>query len=263
MLHDSAKVVFFSPTGTTRRITSAIAEAYGTIDDVVDLTHSQVGTISIPSFSANDLVIFGLPVYGGRAPKNAVSIMKAMAGNQARFVGVVVYGNRAFEDALLELLDTAIEVGFRPVAAGAFLGEHSYSTEALPIAHGRPDAEDLEKAAAFGHAIRRKLESSEVQGIAQAVPGNRPYRQTSLWQETAPTTDHATCIQCGVCVTVCPNGAIRLDERIKTDKQLCMMCCACIKSCPVQARALEERVSAFAEKLNKEQSDRKEPVWFL
>jgi ferredoxin len=262
-LFESVKIVTFSPTGTTRRITNAIAEAVGPIDDSVDLTHYFAETVALPAFSSEDLVIFGTPVYGGRAQPDALMVLNKMEGNGAQFAAVVVYGNRAFEDALIELLDIASDAGFQPVAAGAFVGEHSYSTVDTPIAHGRPDGDDLDKAAAFGRALRRKLESNDERSIAQPVPGNRPYRQRSLWQEMAPSTDHMTCIRCGVCVTVCPKGANQLTDQIITDKRLCMMCCACIKLCPVQARAADDRVLAFARKLSAEQADRKEPVWYL
>ena len=262
-MRDTIKAVYFSPTGTTRTITTSVALAIGSIDELIDLTHYRLEAAETPSFEPQDLVVFGVPVYGGRAQKDAVAILRELSGNGARFVAVVVYGNRAFEDALLELLDAAAEAGFEPLAAAAFVGEHSYSTEAIPIAHGRPDAGDLEKAAAFGRAVKHKLDMSAELAIAEHVPGNRPYRQVSLWQEMAPTVNHDACIQCGVCVTVCPNGANQLKERIYTDKSRCMMCCACIKSCPVGARAIEERAVQFARKLSVEQSDRKEPVWYL
>lgn len=62
----------------------------------------------------------------------------------------MVYGNRDYEDALLELRDTVASLGFTPLSAGAFIGEHSYSTAEMPVAAGRPDATDLQTARTFG-----------------------------------------------------------------------------------------------------------------
>lgn len=70
---------------------------------------------------------------------------------------IAVYGNRAFEKAAAELAAAAARQGFVPVAAAAFVGEHSYSTPETPVAAGRPDAQDLARAAEFGAAVREKL----------------------------------------------------------------------------------------------------------
>lgn len=46
--------------------------------------------------------------------------------------------------------------------------------------------------------------------------------------------DQETCIGCGACVSVCPNGALELDEngksRLLWDK--CQSCFECTKVCP-------------------------------
>ena len=87
--------------------------------------------------------------------------MRRVKGDGTPAVLVVVYGNREFEDALIELRDLMVEQGFRPVAGAAFIGEHSFSNDATPIALGRPDAEDLVKARAFGEEVRTTLDRHE------------------------------------------------------------------------------------------------------
>ena len=67
-----------------------------------------------------------VPSYGGRVPEIAVSRLKQMKGNGARAVLLVVYGNREYEDTLLELSDVMEAAGFSPVAAVAAVAEHSY-----------------------------------------------------------------------------------------------------------------------------------------
>lgn len=67
--------------------------------------------------------------------------------NNCTAIIVVVYGNWDYVDALIELRDIAVKMGFKPIAAAAFIGEHSFSTEDSPIAYGRPDISDLNIAA--------------------------------------------------------------------------------------------------------------------
>ena len=61
-----------------------------------------------------------------------------MKGNQARAVLVCVYGNRAYEDTLIELKDVADKAGFVPAAAVATIAEHSIMHK---FAAGRPDGQ--------------------------------------------------------------------------------------------------------------------------
>ncbi len=53
---------------------------------------------------------------------------------------MVLYGNRNFDDGLMELRNVMRDNGFYPIAAGAFVGEHSFSTI---LGAGRPDGEDM------------------------------------------------------------------------------------------------------------------------
>ena len=145
------QTICFSPTRTTARIVAAIAR--GTqlpAAEPLDLTPPEARTRRIEA-AQNALAIIGAPVYGGRIPPEATHRLQRLTANGVPAGLVVVYGNRAYEDALLELRDLVIGLGFVPIAAAAFVGEHSYSTEATPIAHGRPDALDLAQA----QAVRR------------------------------------------------------------------------------------------------------------
>lgn len=99
------------------------------------------------------LIAIGAPVYGGRVPLDVVNYLQTLHGNGQAAVLVAVYGNRDYEDALLELRDIAKDRGFVPVAAAAFIGEHSFSTEESSIAAGRPDKADIESAEKFADSV--------------------------------------------------------------------------------------------------------------
>ncbi len=236
----SVHLVCFSPTRTTRKILEAIGRGTGLAPvTMTDVTSPEPA--SWPKTGADDLLVIGAPVYAGRLPVTAVERFRGLRGSGGPAAVVAVYGNREFEDALVELEDIVEKAGFRTVAGGAFLGEHSYHTEATPIAPGRPDVADLQKAEAFGKELRTLLDRiSGGDTVKPDLPGNRPYRDHVKHGALAPVTDDATCTRCGECVTVCPVAAIPSDDPTTSDVEKCITCAACIKVCPVEARSLQD-----------------------
>jgi ferredoxin/flavodoxin len=267
--------ICFSPTGTTRRVVEGIIAGLESRNAaILDITKKAHRQNSARPF-ADELVIFATPVYYGRIPEAAAECFRSMTGNNTPAVLVVVYGNRAYDDALLELHDIAVDRGFIPIAAGAFIGEHSYSCDTLPIASLRPDTADLEIARMFGASIKEKLAryQSARDGLLPDVPGKRPYIQPEglhLLREIrktipfAPTTDVLICTRCNRCAEACPQDAIDPFNISETNSRECIMCFACVKICPVNARqmaqpAFHQRVKEILEKCR----ERNEPEWYL
>ena len=101
-------VVYFSPTGGTRKACLNLAMEMGKKVKDVDLC-SLEGEYS---FGPEDTVIVGVPVFGGRIPGYAAEKLTYLKGGGAVALTAAVYGNRAFEDALLEL-DSGLGQGQR------------------------------------------------------------------------------------------------------------------------------------------------------
>lgn len=267
MTPKSISLAYFSPTHTTKKVLESIARG---IDlptaNTFDLTFPMEQD-SIQEFKKkDDLIIVGAPVYAGRLPRDAVERLKMLKGDNTPAVLVVVYGNRAFEDALLEMEMLMKELGFNPFAGAAFIGEHSFSTKEMAIAPGRPDKKDLSIAVQFGKSIRGKIESlpdkDEVSKIQ--VPGNFPHREGMKILDAAPVTQEEECVKCGTCAEVCPKEAVTVGETVITDAQECILCCACIKNCPTQARVMENpNILKIAQTLYENCGQRKEPELFL
>src|ERR1700690_2267706 len=108
---DSTKLIYFSPTQTTRKVVENIAQGIQIVPvEHVDLTLPPAGMRERVEMH-DELAIIGSPVYAGRLPVDVISRFRHLKGNATPAVIVVVYGNRAYEDALLELRDLALELG--------------------------------------------------------------------------------------------------------------------------------------------------------
>lgn len=262
----AAKLIYFSPTQTTRKVIEGIVHGMR-VDrvDAFDLTQPEARTQHSEEV-CGDLAIIGAPVYGGRIPMEAVRRLRRLKGRGTPAAVVVVYGNRACEDALLELADLAVEGGFVPIAGGAYVGEHSFSSEATPIAHRRPDAEDLRRAAEFGHKIQEKMRGIRSRDalLPVYVPGRFPYRWREEPFHASPVTREALCTRCGTCAAACPTVAIAIGDAVATDRATCILCCACVKNCPTGARAVEDpRVGRSVMWLAQACRKRREPEVYL
>lgn len=254
----SVNLIYYSPTGTSRKISRAIGDGL----KVNNLTESDItfGNNNIESFSKDSLTVFVSPVYGGRIPPIFFERLGALNGNGAMCVVVVVYGNRHYDDALLELKNEISKRGFIPMAAATFIGEHSFSKKEMPIAAGRPDHYDIGMAEHFGKEVMDKITSVSNPGEL-SVPGNYPYKEIKPKQPVAPTSTE-NCCSCGMCIESCPTHAIYTDEsgEIKTDVDKCTLCCACVKICPNEARVFD---SPFTKFLYENFSERKNPEFYF
>lgn len=239
--------LYFSATGTTEKIVLKVAvklseKAGSPLSDRVDFTPPK-SRENPCCFSKNDFVVVGVPVYAGRVPNVLLKYIKSVRGNGALAAAVVLYGNRDYDDALIELRDLLTEDGFRVIAGAAFIGEHSFSRI---LAKGRPDEKDLAEADSFADLIIRKITENKLDTVK--VKGNIPYRSYYKPKDpqknpvdirkVQPKTSEA-CTHCMTCAKVCPMGSISLeDPSLLTG--ICIKCGACVKKCPVGAKYFDD-----------------------
>lgn len=252
----SIKEIVFSPTGGTKAVADILARDFGLEPFSIDLT-APFADYEQVSLAADDVVIIAMPCYCGRVPVLAAERFRRISGNGAQAVLVAVYGNRAYDDQLVEMLDLAQAAGFRVVAAVEAVAEHSIVRD---YATGRPDADDAAVLRGFAGEIADKLGRDD--DSQPEVPGNRPYKEGPCGGMVPQADDR--CVHCGECVAVCPNGAISAEHMETADPERCISCMRCIAVCPTQARSLDAKVTAgLSERLREVCSVRKEAKLYL
>ena len=264
---------YFSATGTTEKIVTAIADE---IAAKLSLSVEKFD-FTLPAarkepkeFEADSLVVFGTPVIAGRVPNVLLKYLATISSNGAVAVPVVLFGNRNFDDALIELRDILETAGMKTVAGGAFIGEHSFSKI---LAANRPDAADVAIAVDFADKIAEKVSAIEAVTEPIAVEGvEKPYRgyyqprdrkgePVNILKVKPLTNDN--CNNCGICAAVCPMGSIN-PENVREFTGICMKCGACVKKCPNGAKYYEDAGYLYHQhELEEGYARRAEPSLFI
>ena len=101
MEYKKIHAIFFSATGTTRKIIDTIARGCD-VNEIErhDLLLKKQNDTYIPE---NEIAIFGMPVYAGRIPAISAESLRHFTGKHTPAIIACTYGNRAYDDALLEL----------------------------------------------------------------------------------------------------------------------------------------------------------------
>ena len=261
--------IYFSPCGSVRAYALAVAEAAAAAAalplTVCDLT-LPAGREQAPVFTPDTLTVAAFPVYAGRLPNRLLpQLQRLFAQGGGTAAALVVYGNRSEGDALKELELLLTEGGCRVVAGAALVAQHAFAPTLAP---GRPDADDLAAARAFG----AKLPALAERGAAATLPGNDPvgpyYKplgldgQPAVFLKAKPVTDPTLCDGCGLCARVCPEGAVDFADPTAVPG-VCIKCQACIKACPKGAKSLQD--AAFLSHkaaLERDYTDRKALAFF-
>ena len=240
--------VWFSATGTTQKVVTALSKSLaeqlgaGWQEYSFNLPKAREEDLT---FGPGDLVVLGVPVYAGRVPNLILPYVRdRIHGGGALAVPVVLYGNRNFDDGLMELRNVARDNGFCPVSAGAFVGEHSFSKV---LGAGRPDGDDMALVQQLADRTAAKVKAlTEAPAQAVEVEGCDPIRPYYTprdrhgepirdFLKAKPVTDPAKCVKCGLCARICPMGSIDPQD-VSSVVGKCIKCCACEKKCPRGAK---------------------------
>lgn len=244
-------LMYFSPTGSTKKICEVIAAAITTKPPIL-LDMTKPNSPEKGNLDKVDLWVIGSPVYGGRLPLLASERLSlafsSLPKRKTPAVAVSTYGDVILGIGLKQLVNLMAKNGFNLVGAGAFIGEHSLKKYRFATAGqtaGRPDEEDLAVAKEFGASVRLKgLNGSDISSMKSMQSAKLPFKfklanEKSSKRFRGPIeVDASKCSKCKACVEVCPVGCIDNQTFLKIASQAenCIGCAACLKVCPEAAR---------------------------
>ena len=270
--------IYFSATGTTEKIVQVMASGLadklmpGEMAEFTDFTLPDVRNCDV-TYGDGDLVVIGTPTYAGRVPNVLLPYLKnRIHAEGAIAVPVVLYGNRSFDDSLLELAELMRDNGAKIIAACAFIGEHSFSYK---LAAGRPDEHDIKCAEDFVRKIFDKVSTCEhdVPELLYPVQKGTPIRpyytprdrngNSIDIRKVLPVTG-PECDKCGICASVCPMRSIDKDDPAVLTG-ICIKCGACVKKCPKKCKYFDDKNYLYhMHELEDMYTDtRKEPELFI
>ena len=235
---------YFSPCGNVKKAVESIGEKLSkelSLEvSVFDFTLPKDRENGL-SFSKDDIVVIGCPVYAGRVPNKLLPYIREMIkGDGSKCVSVVCYGNRSFDNALSELSGLMQDNGMKVIGGCAVVSEHSFAPS---LASNRPDEEDILELQNFASSIGRKISSQD--DSLPDIPGEYPPEKyytplkedgtPAVFLKAVPKILSKKCISCGRCASVCPMGSINVEPPFDTTG-ICIKCQACIKACPTSSR---------------------------
>ena len=252
--------VQFSPAGSTRLVAETFGQHGVAPVREHDLLRRPLTTDVL--CAPDDLAVVALPVYSGRLPELCLASLAHFKGQGTLAVAVVVYGNRAYDDALLELCDLLNANGFTLLGAAAVVARHSIFPS---IAADRPHAEDKRRLDAFMARCLDKANTRDPQKpfAPLNIPGNRPYKDPKA-PSVRPSVG-TDCRQCGACTRICPTGALTIvGKTLVKNEALCIACTACLKACPSGAQGFHgEGYEPMCQMFTTHFSGPREPEFFI
>ncbi|MGN1314732.1 MAG: EFR1 family ferrodoxin [Lachnospiraceae bacterium] len=267
-------LVYYSATGNTRNVVVSLGKQIGEILNAAVEEFSYTSPASRQkhySFSPEDLVLFATCVYAGRVPNKMLPFVESgFTGNGALAVPIVTFGNRSFDNGLIELRNLLEANGFHTIAAAAVATNHVFSDV---IAPGRPDKADKEILENFARKVAEKVHKLESIPQPIEVPGENPPTtyytplgvdgKPSMFLKAKPQTHENMCDACGLCVEACPMAAISEEDPCQVPGT-CIKCQACVKICPTNAKYFDdENFLSHVKMLEMNYTERKEPRIFL
>ncbi len=247
--------VFFSGTSNTAKAVTILVERLSELFEVqnqIICVNTPATRKSIVDCNETDLLVVGTPTYDGRVPKFLLPYLNSnVVGKNTLVVPLCTFGNRGFDDTLIELRDVLESRGFRSVGAAAVVGQHALAPR---VATGRPNINDKRTLLQLAIELKKKIDDlDEVPEFPLDVSGNDPvgpyntprdrYGYPVNISKVRPKTSKEHLDTAKLTIKLCPVGAIAPDG-VQIPGP-CMRCGSCIKLSPRGAKYYDDKDMLF------------------
>ena len=228
-MEKSLKIVYFSPTDTTKNIVNKVASEMALpIIKEFNLTNYEYNNFKY-TFNENDVILLGSPVYGARIPKTAKNRFNGLTGSNSKIVLVLTYGNVHYDYSPIEFYEMIKNKGFTIIGIGVFSVRHNVFKN---IGLNRPNEQDYKEIKQFSQNLVEKINRNTNKNIEIKWEGS--FGENPKYP--VRPKGNKNCQKCGLCIKLCPENAIEPTDPRKTIKDKCAFCTRCIKYCPNRAR---------------------------
>ncbi len=269
-------LMYFSPTGTTKRVCEEIASSISETSPVqIDLTRPKIPENQ--SLNTVDLWVIGIPVYASRMPllaRERINLALSSVPKKTSAIAIAVYGNVDAGVALEQLVDLLSKKGLNVVGAGEFIGQHYFKQFHGLSAEGtlgRPNKEDLAVARELGISVLKKgFDSQGLSPSAAIQSGEVPLKLRFAGEKRVlgllgpSTVDPAKCTRCQACVKACPTGCIDAQTLMgNVSMKNCLGCGNCMRVCPNKARSQGIKMKWLVRRMAKPRKPQAKPTYYV
>jgi len=239
-------LVYFSQTGNTRKVTEAMADAFGQAGHTVEVIPLKEASPQ----NVTGAVLFGIaaPCFASQAPTPVKQFLKSLPVLNGKKSFVVATSGGGPGRVLYDMTRVLRSRGAFVVGGFLARGEVHHPAKCIDGRFpGRPNDKDLAEAAQFATAIAEHVSA----GYPDTLPGSRKdalkaglgfYDIMGLTSSDSllrlllpePKLDPSQCDQCQACAVECPVDNITLQPYPVLANQ-CIRCYRCYMICPQKA----------------------------
>jgi ferredoxin len=244
-------LVYFSATYVTKTYAEVIREEFlgrGCEAQLIDVTSYSARQAPFP-IDDFDGFVFGFPVFADFAPSVINEWIPTLDGVGKRCAMFFTYGARTTGYAHFHTMQLLESAGFCVQFSAEFLGRHTFNVAGWRVLPGRPDEEDFGVARAFAALAIERFSQESPASFALQKPFryNATIRQLEQAEERTergwchPVRFLETCSMCRQCEDECPSQAFDADAGL-SDPAKCIECMHCVYICPDEALKVDDRM---------------------
>jgi ferredoxin len=249
-------LVYFSGTNVTHAYAQVMGEALadlGSTPRPLNVTPYSTRQAPLP-IDDLDSFIFGFPVFGDFAPSVINEWLPTLDGQGKRCAQFFTYGARTAGYAHFHTKLLLEEAGFQVLFSAEFLGRHSFNVGGWRMVPDRPDGNDFAVAREYAAlAVERFSADAPAAfhlqkpfGYHDTIRANEAYQPSGERGWTNPVRTAETCSMCRDCETECPTQAFDAETGL-SDPMRCIECMRCVTICPDHALGIDDRMREYYE----------------